>query len=218
MCKHFHSRKCIWKCCLPDSGYFVLASMCWVWSDTNIFKDNNSELEEMTACRHLKSPSHYPIDPYTSHWSPKGQGHTCGQRSRSHCCFTSISPAIHEIHLSKNLPLENPSSMSMTKVKINAYIWGQIFNPHVCISLCGNQIHFWLRYSKFHLWPWKCKVKVMAKVKSDGHIWGLVFNRYICFLFLWESDHFWLIYSTFHIWPWKFKVRVTSKINQNLIR
>ena len=24
--------------------------------------------------------------------------------------------------------------------------------------------HFWLRYSKFHIWPWKFKVKVMAKV------------------------------------------------------
>ena len=32
--------------------------------------------------------------------------------------------------------------------------------------------HFWLRYSKFHIWPWKFKVKIMAKVKPDGHIWG----------------------------------------------
>ena len=43
--------------------------------------------------------------------------------------------------------------------------------------------HFWLRYSKFHIWPWKFKVKVMAKVKPDGHIWGLKFNWYSCFLF-----------------------------------
>ena len=43
--------------------------------------------------------------------------------------------------------------------------------------------HFWLRYSKFHIWPWKFKVKVMAKVKPDGHIWALEFNRYVCFLF-----------------------------------
>ena len=42
---------------------------------------------------------------------------------------------------------------------------------------------FWQRYSKFHIWPWKLKVKVMAKVKSYGHIWGLKFNRYVCFLF-----------------------------------
>ena len=41
--------------------------------------------------------------------------------------------------------------------------------------------HFWLRYSKFHSWPWKFKVKVMAKVKPDGDIWGLKFNLYVCF-------------------------------------
>ena len=43
--------------------------------------------------------------------------------------------------------------------------------------------HFWLRYNKFHIWPWKFKVKVMAKVKPDGHIWGLEFNRCVCFSF-----------------------------------
>ena len=42
---------------------------------------------------------------------------------------------------------------------------------------------FWLRYSKFHIWPWKFKVKVMAKVKPDGHIWAPEFNRYVCFSF-----------------------------------
>ena len=26
--KHFHSRKCIWKCCLENGGHFVSASMC----------------------------------------------------------------------------------------------------------------------------------------------------------------------------------------------
>ena len=42
---------------------------------------------------------------------------------------------------------------------------------------------FWLWYRKFHIWPWKFKVKLMAKVKPDGHIWGIEFNRYVCFLF-----------------------------------
>ena len=43
--------------------------------------------------------------------------------------------------------------------------------------------NFWQRYSQFHIWPWKFKVKVMAKVKPDGHIWGLEINRYVCFSF-----------------------------------
>ena len=42
--------------------------------------------------------------------------------------------------------------------------------------------HFWLRYRKFHIWPWKFKV-IMAKVKPDCHIWGLEFNRCVCSLF-----------------------------------
>ena len=67
------------------------------------------------------------------------------------------------------------------------------------------------RYSKFHIWPWKSKVKVMAKVKPDGQIWGLGVQS-ICLLFVpWQSDHFWLRYSKFHIWPWKFKVKVMAK-------
>ena len=43
--------------------------------------------------------------------------------------------------------------------------------------------HFCLRYSEFHIWPWKFQVKVMAKVKPVDPIWGLAFNQYVCFLF-----------------------------------
>ena len=54
----------------------------------------------------------------------------------------------------------------------------------ICLLFVSWQSdHFWLRYRKFHIWPWKFKVKVMAKVKLDGHIWALEFNRYVCFLF-----------------------------------
>ena len=54
----------------------------------------------------------------------------------------------------------------------------------ICLLFVSWQSHhFWLRYSKFHIWPWKFKVKVMAKVKPDGHIWALEFNQYVCFLF-----------------------------------
>ena len=42
---------------------------------------------------------------------------------------------------------------------------------------------FLLRYSKFYIWPWNFKVKVMVKVKPDGPIWALEFNRYVCFWF-----------------------------------
>ena len=54
----------------------------------------------------------------------------------------------------------------------------------ICLLFVSWQSdHFWLRYWKFHIWPWKSKVNVMAKVKPDGHIWALEFNRYVCFSF-----------------------------------
>ena len=75
--------------------------------------------------------------------------------------------------------------------------------------------HFWLRYRKFHIWPWK--------IQGQGH--GLGQNRgshlnprdqSICLLFVsWQSNYFWLRYRKFHIWPWKFKVKVMAKVQPN---
>ena len=126
-----------------------------------------------------------------------GQSHMCGQRSRSLLTF-----------------------------KIHSYGQGQTHWSHlmpgvqsICLLFVSWQLdHFWLRYRKFHIWPWKFKVKVMAKVKHDGLIWGLGL-QWICLIFVpWQSVHFWLRYNKFYNWPWKFKVKVTMKIDQNLIR
>ena len=87
-----------------------------------------------------------------------GQGHLCGQRSRSHLTF-KIQVQTHWSHL-------RPGVQSICLL----FVW-------------RKSDHFWLRYSKFYIWPWKFKVKVMAKVKPDGHIWALEFNRYVCFSF-----------------------------------
>ena len=74
-----------------------------------------------------------------------------------------------------------------TKFKCQGYGQGQTHWSHlrpgvqsICLLFVSWQSdHFWLRYSKFHIWPWKFKVKV----KPDGHIWALEFNRYVCFSF-----------------------------------
>ena len=48
--------------------------------------------------------------------------------------------------------------------------------------------NFCRRYSKFHIWPWKFKVKHLAKVKPDGHMWSLEFDRHVCSLSVsWQS-------------------------------
>ena len=141
-------------------------------------------------------PGHYLVDPYTWPWSPNGhrhewptaspivqfqsalnseiqlfqsltmkihgQGHVCGQRSRS--CLT------FKIQRSR---LWSRSNSLVT------------FEAWICLLFFSWQSdHFWLRYSKFYIWPWKLKVKVMAKVKADGHIWALEFNRCVCLNFI----------------------------------
>ena len=94
-----------------------------------------------------------------------GQGHVCGQRSRSRLTF--------KIQRSRSWPRSN---LMVTFEALE-------FNQYVCFFVSWQSDHFWLRYSKFYIWPWKFKVKVMAKVKPDGHIWALEFNRYVCFSF-----------------------------------
>ena len=141
-----------------------------------------------------------------------GQGHVCGQRSRS--CLT------FKIQRSRLWSSSNPlvtfeawSSIDMfafrfvaigpflAEIKQILYLtlkiqgqghgqgqtrWSHL-SPRVQ-SICllfvlWQSDHFWLRYSKFYIWPWKLKVNVMAKVKPNGHIWAVEFNQYVCFSF-----------------------------------
>ena len=104
-----------------------------------------------------------------------------------------------------------------SKFKGQGYGQGQTHWSHlrhgiqsICLLfILWQSDHFWLRYRKFHIWPWKFKVKVTAKVKPDGQIWGLGVVQSIV---SWQSDQFWLGYSKFYIWPWKFKVKVMAKV------
>ena len=78
--------------------------------------------------------------------------------------------------------LEDSNIKVMAKVKpIVAF---EAWSSNRCLLFVSWQLdRFWLRYSKFHIWPWTFKVKVTAKVKSDGHMWGLEFNQCVCFSF-----------------------------------
>ena len=175
-------------------------------------------------------PGHYLVDPYTWPWSPNGHGHghewptaTPFVQCQSALPFwdTAISKFDHKNPWSRScvwskvkvtFDLQNSKVKVMVKVKPTGHIWVLEFNRYVCFSFRGNRTNFWLRYRKFHIWPWKFKVKVMAKVKTDGRIWGLGIQS-MCLLFVsWQSDHFWLRYSKFYIWPWKFKVKVMAKV------
>ena len=113
----------------------------------------------------VNQPSHSEIQLFENlTMKIHGQGHLCGQRSRSRLTF--------KIQRSRLWSSSNPL--------VTFEAWSSI----VCLHFVSWQSdHFWLRYSKFYIWPWKLKVKVMAKVKPDGHIWALEFNRYVCFSF-----------------------------------
>ena len=79
--------------------------------------------------------------------------------------------------------LQNSNIKVMAKVKPIGHIWG-LESKSICLLLVSWQLgHFWLRYIKIHISPWKFKVKVTAKVKSDGNFLGQEFNRCVCFLF-----------------------------------
>ena len=90
----------------------------------------------------------------------------------------NYSSPVPEIRLFQNLTL---------KIQGQGHGRGQTHWLHlkagiqsICLLFISWQLdHFWLRYGKFHIWPWKFKVKVMAKVKSIGHIQDLEINRYV---------------------------------------
>ena len=116
-------------------------------------------------------------------------------------CAMSISPPIMRYSYFKIWPWKSMVKV-MCAVKGQGRVWpskfkgqgdgqGQAHWSHlgpgvrsICLLFVSWQSdHFWPRYRKFCIWPWKFKVKVMANVKPDGHIWAIEFNRYVCFLF-----------------------------------
>ena len=148
-------------------------------------------------------PGHYLVDPYTWPWSPNGwdhiwpwkficQGHGQGQTQWSHLrlgvewmfafCFMAIGPLLVEIQQIPYLTL-----IYQGQGHGQGQIWWSDLRPRIqsiyLLSVSWQSDHFWQRYSKFHIWPWKFKVKVMAKVKPDGHTWGHKLNRCVCFSF-----------------------------------
>ena len=179
---------------------------CWIcglfhtkcsWSGSGTPWDNYMSQRHANTLSH---PGHYLVDPYT--WPNGHQMVTVVVMNdllsspfvqcQSALPFwdTAISKFDHENPWSRpcvrskvkvTFDLENSKVKVMVKVE-PSHIWGLEFNRYL-VFISWQSDHFWLRYSKFHIWPWKFKVKVMAKVTSNGHIWGLTFNWYICFSF-----------------------------------
>ena len=148
-------------------------------------------------------PGHYLVDPYTWSWSPNGHGHGHEWPTATAFvqCQSALGPLILRYSYFKIWPWKSMVKV-MYVVKGQGHVWpskfigqgygqGQTHWSHlrpgvqtICLLFISwHSDHFWLRYSKFYIWLWKFKVKVMAKVKPNGHIWALEFNRYVCFSF-----------------------------------
>ena len=96
--------------------------------------------------------------------------------------FVAIRPFLAEIHQFPCLTLKiQGQGHGQGQIKCSHFrTW--VKSIHV-LFVSWQSDHFWLRYSKFYVWPWKFKVKVMIKVKSNAPISGLMTNRYVCFSF-----------------------------------
>ena len=105
-------------------------------------------------------------------------------------CAMSISPPILRYSFSK-FDHENPWSRScvwskvkgmfnlenskvkvMVKVKPDGHIWGLGVLSICLLFVSWQSDHFWLRYSKFYIWPWKFKVKVRTKIAQHLIRWS----------------------------------------------
>ena len=146
------------------------------------------ELDESTARRQLKSPRSLSgrsihltlVTKWSWSWSWMTYCHPL--------CAMSIGPPILIYSYFKIWPWKSMIKV-MCVVQSQSHVWPSNFKGQgygqgqtqlrpgiqsICLLLVSWQSeHFWLRYRKFHIWPWKFKVKVMAKVKPDGRIWGL---------------------------------------------
>ena len=145
-------------------GHYLVDPYTWPWSTNG--HGHGHEWPTATPLCNVNRPSHSEIKLFQNlTMKIHGQGHVCGQRSRS--CLT------FKIQKSKSWSRSNP---------LVAFEASGV--QSICLFFVSWQSdHFWLRYRKFHIWTWKPQVKVMVKVKHDGHIWGIEFNQYLCFMF-----------------------------------
>ena len=192
-------------------SHYLVDPYTWTWSP-NGHDHGHDDLLPPPLCN-VNRPSHSEIQLFQNlTMKIHGQGHVWGQRSRSRLTFkiqrsqlwSSSNPlvtfeawssidmfAFRFVALGPFLSEISEIPYLTLKIQGQGHGQGQIRWSHLrpwssidmFALLSWQWDYFWLRYSKFYIWPWKFKVKVMAKVKPDGHIWALEFNRYVCFSF-----------------------------------
>ena len=149
-----------------------------------------------------------------------GQGHACGQSSRSHFWLSNKSIYFLLISHQSALPflrysyleIINPWSRSWPRSKLmatfEAYTSAQSISSFF-VSWQSN--HFAFRCNNYL--SSKLKVMAMAMVKPGHHTWSLGFSQNVSLSFCGNRTIFgWDIANS--IFDWKFKVKVMNKIDQ----
>ena len=161
-------------------GHYLVDPYTWPWSP------NGHGHEWPTATPPLcnvNQTSHSEIQLFQN-LKIQGQGHVCGQRSRS-CLTFKIQRSRLWSRWNPLVTFEAWSSINMFAFRFMAIgpLLAEILEiPYLTLKIQGQGLgQGQTRWS--HSSP---------KVQS------------ICLLLvLWQLDHFWLRYSKFHIWPWK---------------
>ena len=155
-------------------GYEIDNPCVWV---------SQMKLDESTAPQHLKSPQSLSVrslhltlvTKWSRSWSWMSYSHSP--------LFHANWPSHSEIQHLKIWPWKSlVKDMRAVKGQVHIQPWkfkghgkGQTQWSHlrpwvqsICLLFVLWQLHhFWLRYSKFHIWPWKFKVKVMTKIDQN---------------------------------------------------
>ena len=143
-------------------------------------------------------PGHYLDDPYTWPWSPNGHGHEWRTAAPFVQCQsalpfgdTAILTFLHENPWSTSCVVKGQGHVWPLKFKGQGYGQGQTHWSHlrpgvqsICLLfILWQSDHFWLRYSKFHIWPWKSRSRSWSRLNPMVTFEPPEFNRYVCFSF-----------------------------------
>ena len=203
-------------------------------------------------------PGHYLVDPYTWPWSPNGHGHghdllpppLCNVNRPSHSEIQLFQNFTMKIHGQGHVCSQRSRSGLTFKIqrsrlwsKSNPLVTFEAWSSTICLLfVLWQSHHFWLRYRKFRIWPWKSRSRSWQRSNLMVTFEALELNQYVCFSFrgnrtIFGSDIansiFDLENSGSRSWPRSnpflsprfqsicllyISVKVTMKTNQNLIR
>ena len=167
----------LWKCPIGCIGQVDIKLVHLLHHLNNSMGADNWKISCMTSPWSLSVRSSHPT--FQSH------GQIGGLDFNQYVCFSfRVNQNIFSLDIANSIFELQGQDQGQTLWSI----WCLNFNWYVCFLVHAKRSIFGLNM-RFHIWPWKFKVKLMTKVQHDDLIWGIAFNR--CLLFVWRHwNHF----------------------------